>query len=107
MTRSTEVPQTIRAAVAFGWGWLHVQCLGCKHAADVKFIELPGPREVKLAFVASKLVCKQCKGRRLEFALGAYISDAGQLWPSRRRIEFQAIKRWLHLANRRYEPSPV
>jgi hypothetical protein len=89
MTRSGVVPQTVGEAKQFGWAWLSPKCLTCRHRADLKLAELPGSENVRLGVVASKLFCGKCKGRRLEFTLGAYVSDAGQLWPQRKRIDFQ------------------
>jgi hypothetical protein len=34
------------------------------------------------------MYCGKCKGRDLEFALGAYVTDSGQPMHERRRIDF-------------------
>ena len=91
MSRRTEIPQTVEEAEAFGWAWLTVKCLACRHAADIKLGEL-SKKNLRLGVLGSKLFCGKCQGRRLEFSLGVYVSSAGQLWPQRRRIDFDADK---------------
>lgn len=90
MTRPAEgVPQTGAEAQAFGWTWLLVKCQVCRNSRELRFADLTQARKMeRLARFAQRLYCSKCRGRELEFSLGAYVTAAGQPWAERREISF-------------------
>lgn len=88
-----DVPQTADAARAAGWTWLQVQCLSCRHKAqlDLKDISATMPGQPLSAY-ARRLRCSACAGQTLEYELGAYIQSAGQPWHESKPIAFDLGK---------------
>ena len=90
MSGTVDVPQTIEEAKAFGWSWLSIRCLSCRHNGSLHLRDLAGRiTGDRLADLAGKLRCSRCRSNVLEFDLGAYVLSDGQPWARRKRIGFE------------------
>jgi hypothetical protein len=66
MTRN-DPPQTVGEAISFGWHWVQLKCVICRHQGWIRFIQ--HSNDARLAHLISRSTCTRCGSKQVNAAL--------------------------------------